>query len=82
MSQARLDQLRFDDFAQSVFLYEKDSKVLARMAQTVQKYRGLQSALESMERLANRHLFDLEKTDKWDDFSMEILMKNDTGIFQ
>lgn len=78
-SHSKLDQISFDDFSKSVFLFEKDNKKLAAMAQKIQNFRDMQSMLGSIEKLANRHLFDLEKTDKWDDFSMEILMKNDTG---
>ena len=51
------------------------------MSQKIANFRDLQPVLGNIERMANRHLFDLEKTDKWDEFSMEILLKGDTGRF-
>jgi hypothetical protein len=78
-NQSTLQTLCFEEFVSQDFLLEKECKLLQNSEHKIQKFNEMQLLLQNIERFANRHLFDLKNTEKWDDFSMEILMKNDSG---
>lgn len=46
----------------------------------LKKFENLQGMLKNIQNLGNRHLFDLQYSDKWDDFSIEMLMKDEKSI--
>ena len=79
LNQSKLNSICFDDFNTNQLLCEQDFNLLKQIKVKIQKYEDMQNNLHNIEKLANRHLFDLQYNEKWDDFSIEILMKEETG---
>ena len=78
-NQSRIREISFDEYTKYELLSKKDQKYLQSLKIKLQNFEDIQSVLQNVQKLANRHLFDLQYTDKWDDFSIEILLKEDIG---
>ena len=81
MNKSKLKSLCFEDFIKNDLFCQNNIKQLNQIKNKLHQYEEMQNNLQHIEKLANRHLFDLQYTEKWDDFSIEILMKEDTGRF-